>query len=106
MSNLSFLHAGTYGDTIYALNVIKILGGGDLYLELDGMDKLAVKMWGGGDAGDHRGRYTHRDLDFMWSFLEHQSFIKNLSVWENQSVSHDLRAVSYTHLTLPTNREV
>jgi hypothetical protein len=91
MSNLSFLHAGTFGDTVLSLNVIKILGGGDLYIQLNGMDDVARAMWGGGDAGCHAGRYTQRDLDFIWPLLEKQSYIKNLQIWENQSVSHDLR---------------
>jgi len=91
MSNLSFLHAGTFGDTVLSLNVIKILGGGDLYVELNGMDNIARAMWGGGDAGCHAGRYTQRDLDFIWPLLEKQPYINNLQIWENQPVSYDLR---------------
>ena len=87
----SFLHAGTYGDTIYALNAVKLQGGGDLFIELNGMDSLARAMWGGGDAGDHRGRYTQSDLDFLFPFLEKQSYIKNLAVWNQETVDYDLR---------------
>jgi hypothetical protein len=87
----SFLHAGTFGDTIYAMNVIKLLGGGDLYLELNGMDNLARQMWGGGDAGDHRGRYTQKDIDFIMPLIESQSYVNNASIWTNEVITHDLR---------------
>jgi hypothetical protein len=87
----SFLHSGTFGDTIYAMNVVKLLGGGDLYLELNGMDKIAQKMWGGGDAGDHRGRYTQQDIDFIMPLIEKQSYITKTSVWNNEAVDYDLR---------------
>lgn len=88
---LNFLHAGTFGDTVYALSVIKILGGGNLYLELNGMDKLAMRMWGGGDAGDHRGRYTKKDIDFIMPLIEKQSYINSCEIWNNQQINHDLR---------------
>lgn len=87
----TFLHAGTFGDTIYSLNAIKLLGGGDLYIELNGMDKLAQRMWGGGDAGWHRGRYTQDDINFIMPLLQHQSYINSCKVWNNESVDHDLR---------------
>lgn len=89
--NKSFLHAGTFGDTIYALNVIKILGGGDLYLELGGVENIAKKMWGGGDAGDHMGRYTQQDIDFIIPLIESQSYINKSTVWNNEDVTYDLR---------------
>ncbi len=87
----SFLHAGTFGDTIYALNVIKLLNGGDLYLELNGMDKLANKTWGGGNAGFHSRRYTQKDIDFILPLIEKQSYITTAKIWNNEEISFDLR---------------
>ena len=87
----SFLHSGTFGDTVYALNAVKLAGGGDVFLELNGMDKLAVKMWGGGDAGDHRGRYTQKDIDFIMPLIEAQSYIGKSSIWAGETVDYDLR---------------
>lgn len=87
----TFLHAGTFGDTIYALNVIKLLGGGDLYIELNGMDKLAQRMWGGGDAGHHAGRYTEADIEFIRPLLESQSYIHNVKIWNGETIDYDLR---------------
>jgi hypothetical protein len=68
-----------------------LLGGGDLYLELNGMDNLARQMWGGGDAGDHRGRYTQKDIDFIMPLIESQSYVNNASIWTNEVITHDLR---------------
>lgn len=87
----SFLHAGTFGDTIYALPAIKLLGGGDLYIELNGIDKLAQRMWGGGDGGWHSGRYTQNDFDFLKPLLERQSYINSVKIWNGEPVDHDLR---------------
>lgn len=87
----TFLHAGTFGDTIYSLPVVKILQGGDYYIELNGMDKLAYNMWGGGDAGWHRGRYTQSDIDFLMPLLEKQSYINTAKIWTNESIDYDLR---------------
>lgn len=89
--NKSFIHAGSFGDTIYALSTVKILGGGDLYVELDGMDAVSYEVWGSPDSGDHAGRYTQQDLDFLFPLLEQQSYIKNLAVWQGQSVDYNLK---------------
>lgn len=87
---LKFLHPGTFGDTLYGLCVIKILGGGDLYIKLNGMNEVAWNAFGMVNAGIHAGRYTQQDLDFLFPLLEHQSYIHNLDVWRNESVDHDL----------------
>ena len=89
--NKSFLHAGTFGDTIYALNVIKILGGGDIHIELNGVDNLSRRVWGGGDGGWHSGRYTQSDIDFMKPLIKSQSYINNVFEWDNKPVTYDLR---------------
>lgn len=87
----NFLHAGTFGDTIYSLNIIKLLGGGNFYLELNGMDKLAHRMWGVNDAGWHKGRYTNKDIDFLLPLIKHQSYINTCNVWNNEHIDYDLR---------------
>ena len=91
MSNLTFVHSGSFGDTIYGLNVVKLLGGGDLYVELNGMDRVSFLAWGSPDSGDHAGRYTEEDLEFMFPFLKTQSYLKNVEIYNNEPVDHDLR---------------
>lgn len=87
---LSFLHPGTFGDTIYGMSAVKLLGGGDVYIKLNGMNEVAYNAFGAVTAGVHAGRYTQNDLDFLFPLLEHQSYIHKLDVWRNESVTHDL----------------
>lgn len=88
--NLTFCHPGTYGDTVYSMCPIKLLGGGDLYIKLNGMNEVAWNAFGAPNAGVHAGRYTQKDLDFLFPLLEHQSYIHKLDVWRNETVDHDL----------------
>jgi hypothetical protein len=90
MSLPSFLHAGTFGDTIYSLNIIKLLGGGDLFIQLHGMNEVAWNAFRNINAGAHAGRYTKTDLEFMFPLLEHQRYIHKLDVWRNEPVTHNL----------------
>jgi len=86
----NYLHSGSFGDTIYALNVIKLLGG-NLFVQLNGMDGISREVWGSPDSGDHKGRYTQQDLDFLFPLLEKQDYINQVSVWNNEAIDHDLR---------------
>ena len=87
---LSFLHPGTFGDTLYGMSVVKLLGGGDVYIKLNGMNEVAWNAFGAINAGVHAGRYTQADLDFLFPLLRHQSYIHKLDVWRNETVDHDL----------------
>lgn len=87
---LTFCHPGTFGDTIYGMCAVKILGGGDVYIKLNAMNEVAWLAFGMVNAGVHAGRYTQSDLDFLFPLLEHQSYIHNLDVWRNETVDYDL----------------
>jgi len=89
-NNLSFLHPGTFGDTIYGMSAVKLLGGGDVYIKLNGMNEVAWNAFGSPNAGVHANRYTKKDLDFLFPLLEKQSYIKNVKVWRNEEVDYDL----------------
>ena len=52
------------------------MGGGSLYIQKDGMDQISREVWGSPDSGDHAGRYTQQDIDFIMPLLEKQSYIK------------------------------
>lgn len=88
--NLTFCHPGTFGDTIYSLNAMKILGGGDLYIKLNAMNETAWLAFGNVHAGLHAGRYTKKDIDFLFPLLEKQSYVKKLDLWRNETVDYDL----------------
>ena len=87
---LSFVHPGTFGDTLYGLSAVKLLGGGDVYIKLNGMNEVAWNAFGMVDAGVHKGRYTQKDLDFLFPLLEAQSYIHKLDVYRNEDVDYDL----------------
>ena len=88
--HLSFSHPGTFGDTIYGMNAVKLLGGGDVYIKLNAMNETAWNAFGMINAGEHAGRYTQKDLDFLFPLLEAQSYIKKVDVWRNETVDHEL----------------
>jgi hypothetical protein len=87
---LTFCHPGTYGDTLYSMCPVKLLGGGDVYIKLNGMNEVAWNAFGAPNAGVHAGRYTKSDLDFLFPLLEKQSYIHKLDVWRNETVDYDL----------------
>lgn len=87
---LSFCHPGTFGDTLYGMIAVKILGGGDVYIKLNGVNEVAWNAFGAVNAGVHSGRYTQKDLDFLFPLLDHQSYIHKLDVWRNEAVDYDL----------------
>ena len=87
---LTFCHPGTFGDTIYAMNAVKLLGGGDVYIKLNAMNETAFLAFGMINAGEHAGRYTQKDADFLFPLLEKQSYINKLDLWRNETVDYDL----------------
>lgn len=87
---LTFCHPGTFGDTIYGMCAVKLLGGGDVYIKLNGMNEVAWNAFGAVNAGVHAGRYNQKDLDFLFPLLKHQSYIHELNVWRNETVDYDL----------------
>ena len=87
---LSFSHPGTFGDTLYSLCAIKLMGGGDLYIRLNAMNEVAYLAFGMANAGAHAGRYTREDAEFIFPLLKHQSYIKKVDLWRNEPVDFDM----------------
>jgi hypothetical protein len=100
-SKLTFCHPGSFGDTIYSLSVIKLLGGGDLYIKYKSMNELAWNAFGWVNAGPHAGRYTKQDIDFLFPLLKHQSYLNKIDLWRNELVDYDLG----THYKFTTGPE-
>ena len=98
--NLTFCHQGSFGDTIYSLIAIKLMGGGDFYVKLHGMNELSWNAFGQVTAGIHAGRYTKEDIDFLFPLLEKQSYIKKLALWRNEHIDYDLG--THYKWTVPT----
>ena len=89
MTTHSFSTMGTFGDTIYSLCLVKLLGGGDLYVKLNALDKFAQENFGWRDAGPAKGRYTQKDYDAIEPLLRAQDYLQTVKVWEGESVKFE-----------------
>lgn len=88
MKKQSFSTMGTFGDTIYSLCVMKMLGGGDLYVKLDALNDFAKNVIGWVDAGPGKGRYTQADYDMIAPLLKAQDYLSNVTIWNNETIDH------------------
>lgn len=86
MSNLAFSHSGTFGDIIYALPIMKQLGGGDLYLRLHNMDNMAQRVLGAPNAGAHAGEMSQQQFDSLTPLIEQQPYVKSWKVWNGEHI--------------------
>lgn len=89
MNKLNFSTIGTFGDTIYSLCLVKILGGGNLYVKLDALDNFAKNVIGWPNAGEASGRYTQQDYDIIEPLLKAQSYISEVDIWANQQLDRE-----------------
>jgi hypothetical protein len=88
MKTQNFSTMGTFGDTIYSLCVMKMLGGGDLYVKLDALDDFAKNVIGWVDAGPGKGRYTQEDYNMIAPLLNAQDYLSQVAVWNNETIDH------------------
>jgi hypothetical protein len=90
---------GSFGDNIYALCTMKMLGGGDLYVKLNYLDYHCRHIVGFvNGAGPHAGRLTKQDYDFMLPLLEHQDYIDTVSVWNGEHIDADIEGAWKYHI--------
>lgn len=89
MSTSNFYTIGSFGDTIYSLCLVKILGGGNMYVKLNAMDEFAQKVLGWRDAGPAKGRYTQRDYDILEPLLKVQDYLDHVAVWKDEKFDYD-----------------
>jgi hypothetical protein len=89
MKKSNFYTIGTFGDTIYSLCLMKILGGGNLYVKLNALDDFAQNVLGWKDAGPAKGRYTQQDYDMIEPLLKAQDYFDNVSLWKDEHIDYD-----------------
>lgn len=94
----NFSHFGTFGDTIYSLCVVKLLGGGNMYIKLNYLDYFCKEILGWTDAGPGAGRYTQEDYDMLAPLLEAQDYIHNVDIYKDQSIDVDFENHYRFHL--------
>ena len=87
-----FKHSGTLGDIVYALPLMKHLGGGEFYLHLNQVDWIGQHYYGSAPSPFHQGRMTQADLDFMRPFFEAQDYITKFDALDPSSteITHNL----------------
>lgn len=85
----NFYTLGTFGDTIYSLCLVKILGGGNMYVKLNGLDEFAQKVLGWKDAGPARGRYTAKDYEILEPLLKAQDYLDTVAIWKDEEFDYD-----------------
>ncbi len=86
MSKLNFSTMGTFGDTVFSLCVMKIMGGGNMYVKLNALDDFARNVIGWPNAGPASGRYTQKDYEMIAPLLEAQDYIDNVAVWNGEHI--------------------
>lgn len=89
MTKPNFYTAGTFGDTIYSLNTVKILGGGNMYVKLNALDELARTLLGWPDAGPAKGRYTEKDYQMLEPLLSAQDYLDTVAIWQGETADYD-----------------
>lgn len=84
MNENNFITIGSFGDTLYSLCVAKILGGGNLYVKLNGMDEFVKRVFGSEHTGYHKGRYTQKDWEMIAPLLRSQSYLKKVEIYNGE----------------------
>jgi len=90
MEKKNYSTISTFGDIVYSLCLIKMLGGGNLYVKLDGLDTFCrdVLGWPNG-AGEASGRLTQQDYDIIAPLLKAQDYLDEVAVWTNEEIDED-----------------
>lgn len=88
MKKSNFVTIGTFGDTIYSLCIMKMLGGGNIYVKLDALDEFARTNMGWPNAGPASGRYTMEDYLNLEPLLKAQDYFDNVAIWNGEQDDH------------------
>lgn len=89
MKENNFYTIGTFGDTIYSLCAVKLLGGGNMYVKLDALDKFAQEVLGWPNAGPGSGRYTEHDYELIEPLLKAQHYLNEVAIWKDETIDYD-----------------
>jgi hypothetical protein len=84
MEKKNYFTYATFGDIVYSMCVMRMIGPGDLYVRLHYHDEFAKTVLGWPDAGAASGRLTQKDYDIVAPLLEAQDFIGKVAVWNGE----------------------
>lgn len=85
MTKRNFITLGTFGDTIYSMCLMKMLGGGNLYVKENAIGDYIRNVVGWPSAGEGEGRYTKADIEFMLPLLQAQDYIDTAAQWNGET---------------------
>jgi hypothetical protein len=79
----TFKHSGTAGDTIYSLDIVRKMGGGNFFIAINNIENCIMKYTGrpADVAPEHKGRYTEQDYKWLAPLIERQSYINTVDQW-------------------------
>jgi len=83
----SFKHSGDLGDILYALPTVKALGGGILYLDVDG-GKTEPEVIKQNPRG--RNKFNANGYATIRPLLLQQPYLTDVQVWQGQAVAYNL----------------
>lgn len=83
----NFLTLGSFGDTLYSLCVVKIMGGGNMYVELGGMDAFVRRVFRREPEGYHKGRYTQKDYEMLEPLLKAQNYLDLVAIHREEPIT-------------------
>jgi hypothetical protein len=84
----NYVTHATFGDIVYVLCVMRMIGPGDLYVRLNHHDEFARTVLGWPDAGAASGRLTQKDYEIIAPLLEAQDFIGKVAIWNGEVDSY------------------
>jgi hypothetical protein len=86
MKNQNFITIGSFGDSLYSLNAVKILGGGNMYVKLNGIDEHVRNLFGRENEGYHKGRYTQKDWEMLAPLLRAQDYLDKVEIYNGEKI--------------------
>jgi len=87
MNENNFITLGSFGDSLYSLCIVKIMGGGNFYVKLNGMDEFVKRVFGSEHQGYHKGRYTQKDWEMLAPLLKAQDYLKKVEIYNGEEIT-------------------
>jgi hypothetical protein len=93
---------GTLGDNIYYLCFMKLMGGGNLYVQMNYLQYYCKVLLKWADIGHATpGTINPWQYEFMKPLLEIQDYISSVSMWDNEPIEYSGEALWKFHQNSP-----
>ncbi|MDP9174552.1 MAG: hypothetical protein M3O30_11890 [Planctomycetota bacterium] len=87
MSAASFKHSGDLGDIIYSLPAVRALGGGVLYLDVNGGESDPIVQQ---QTVRGRCKFNQAGYDFIRPLLMEQPYLQDVRIWSGEPIQYNL----------------